>query len=548
MLKQSKFRVLLIGICWICLQHSAAAQSTLQKPSQGSVFAAQEWIVAVDAWQSEASASIVNGPAPRIPWRSSPDHFTLCRDYVFGLGSSYSTSHWAVALREQFLAAIVQDQGWHPIDWRVQYLHTPETAYWQRGLNAMLAQLPAESALLLAQSLSLDLPEQTQDLNEWLSFYHAIALQQSGEYVAAAAQLIQLIDTRTQVYSEQQVATLPVLPVVVLYDWLGHIQRANKDYAAAELSYRHALNAASLNPSDNDARLARAQRLDNLAELVQLRDRFYGAELLYRESLEIYLTVLGPWHQRSAQAMKQLASALEAQEQWAEALVFRQQAVILDEEIHGNNSPAVADSLAALAMLEHRQGQHQSALEHWQRALDIDRRALGDTHPKIILRLNHLARGLKSMNHLVEAEQTMEQVLELARGYFGTSHPATALAMSNLAGVLRAQDEMLRAEMLYRAAIQVDEQALGASHPTLASDFNNLAHLLHAMNRFAESEYYMRLSLEILYQDSQNHGLTHPYLAGMVENYSLILSEMGYNSQDIDRRLNFLMPLGLTLR
>lgn len=535
MLKQSALLLLACTLQWTALTGVARAQG----PDYPLfTFSWNVELGAVGRAETHLDLAIENSS----PWRASPDGFALARDYAVALGTAYPSSQWPASLRAQLLSAIASDQGWQDQDWNALLLRDPPLPAAQHGLIALLAQQPQLSAALFSQVLRQEPAQISTSLREWLNLFLAIALEQSGQHAPAGELLQLLVSERDRSGSRGLDDGWPAPDSALYYDWLGHVQRAGQQWAAAELSYRRALQPMALPSADKGAQLARAQRLENLAELVQLRERFYGAEQLYRDALEIYLTELGPWHRRSAHAMKQLASSLEAQEQWAEATVFRQQALILDEELHGRSDPMVAESLSALARLEQRQGQTQQALEHWQRALAIDQLALGAAHPKIMLRLNHVASALKALGQLDEAEQAMVRVLHLAREHFGPQHPNTALALNNLAGVLRARGEWDQAEELYRAAIEVDERALGPVHPSLASDFNNLAHLLHSMNRHAESEYYMRRSLEIVYQYSQHQGLTHPYLTGLVENYSLILSEMGYSYGDIDRRLHFLMP------
>jgi hypothetical protein len=74
----------------------------------------------------------------------------------------------------------------------------------------------------------------------------------------------------------------------------------------------------------------------------------------------------------------------------------------------------------------------------------------------------------------------------------------------------------------------------------VAIDLNNLALLLQATNRLAEAEPLMRKGLEILLQFYVKTGHLHPQLQAVLENYMLILQQLGWTKTEITQHLDAL--------
>ena len=93
-----------------------------------------------------------------------------------------------------------------------------------------------------------------------------------------------------------------------------------------------------------------------------------------------------------------------------------------------------------------------------------------------------------------------------------------------------------------RRALAIDEVSFGPGHPEVARDLNNLAALLYATNRLAEAEPLMERHLVIFLEFTRRTEHRHPHLEAAIENYSGLLTEMGYSEDEVMERLKGLGP------
>ena len=118
----------------------------------------------------------------------------------------------------------------------------------------------------------------------------------------------------------------------------------------------------------------------------------------------------------------------------------------------------------------------------------------------------------------------------------------TGRLMNKLALHFESKASFEIAERLYRRALAIDEGSFGAGHPNVAIDLNNLAQLLADTNRLDEAEPLMRRVLVIVLEFTQRVGHRHPHLEAAIENYSGLLTKMGYSEDEVMERLKGLGP------
>ena len=111
--------------------------------------------------------------------------------------------------------------------------------------------------------------------------------------------------------------------------------------------------------------------------------------------------------------------------------------------------------------------------------------------------------------------------------FYGVDHPEVAVDLRSFAKLLQNTNRQDEAEPLYRRALAIDEASLGLDHPEVATDLNNLASLLQATSRLAEAEPMMRRMVVILLAFQRDTGHAHPHRDKAINNYALLLSEMG---------------------
>jgi tetratricopeptide (TPR) repeat protein len=219
---------------------------------------------------------------------------------------------------------------------------------------------------------------------------------------------------------------------------------------------------------------------------------------------------------------------------FSEAEPLLRRASRLSEEQFGTESSEAAVSLNNLAQLLQATNRLAEAEPLMRRALAIDEASFGTDHPNVAKDLNNLAALLQATNRLAEAEPLMRRALAIYEASFGTGHPNVAASLNNLAALLQDTNRLAEAEPLMRRALAIDEASFGTDHPNVAIRLNNLAQLLQATNRLAEAEPLMRRVLDILLKFNRATGHEHPQWKAVVENYLILLAEMGRGEMEIE--------------
>ena len=131
------------------------------------------------------------------------------------------------------------------------------------------------------------------------------------------------------------------------------------------------------------------------------------------------------------------------------------------------------------------------------------------------------------------AEPLMRRTLAIDEASYGATHPEVAIRLNNLAALLQATNRLGEAEPLMRRALAIDEASYGATHPRVATHLNNLAQLLKATNRLGEAEPLMRRHLVIFLMFQRDTGHPHPHRDAAINNYAILLEEMGRTEAEI---------------
>ncbi|MCZ6875287.1 MAG: tetratricopeptide repeat protein, partial [bacterium] len=93
-----------------------------------------------------------------------------------------------------------------------------------------------------------------------------------------------------------------------------------------------------------------------------------------------------------------------------------------------------------------------------------------------------------------------------------------------------------------RQALEIDQNSFGNDHPEVAIDLNNLAQLLQDTNRLQEAEPLMRGVIEVFLIFLSKTGHPHPHLNTVIQNYRLLLQEMKYTPEQVEKKM---VALGL---
>jgi tetratricopeptide (TPR) repeat protein len=317
---------------------------------------------------------------------------------------------------------------------------------------------------------------------------------------------------------------------------LAELLRGTNRLTEAEPMYRRALpiDEASFGPDHPDV----ARDLNNLALLLRATNRLTEAEPLFRRALAIDEASFGPDHPTVATDLNNLAELLRATNRLTEAEPLFRRALAIDEASLGPDHPTVATRLNNLAELLRDTNRLMEAEPLYRRALAVDEASLGPDHPNVARDLNNLAALLRATNRLTEAEPLFRRALAITEASLGPGHPNVATGLNNLATLLHATDRLTEAGPLLRRALAIDEASLGPDHPDVARDLNNLGALLCATNRLTEAEPLMRRMVTIFLAFQRDTGHVHPHRDTVINNYAILLSELGHDEAAIRAALD----------
>jgi len=311
---------------------------------------------------------------------------------------------------------------------------------------------PDEAARLFLEVLHGPLP--LRDL--------ARALAKEGEY-ARALPLFQ-----------QLVALVPEDDIVPTTREIGDLHAAMGQFGEALACYERALELeSSRSPTLEEAsllgKIAHARRsqgmvsLESMLELSRRRvsviERVLGASPSLHEALEAPLT--------------EIASTLEAFEQWDASSIEWERLLALQEAALGKSHPKIARTLSQLSRLRERQGRRDEAAVALRRAVAIEESNVPGESMMAVL-LPQLARLCAALGQISEAESLLRRAIARAEAHETSPHEL-ALRLDELARLFESNDRHGDARTVRAQVVDLAIRTFGPNDPTVAGHIARLA-------------------------------------------------------------------------
>ncbi len=217
----------------------------------------------------------------------------------------------------------------------------------------------------------------------------------------------------------------------------------------------------------------------------------------------------------------------------AAELLFRQ-AISIQEETLGTDTPSLADSLNNLAELLRERDNFDGAKQLHRRALNIRERDLPPGHPDIAQSLHNLGLVLTQKREFDAAEPLLRRAVAICEQEFGLDHRITATCLNNLGRLLHEKGDYEAAEPLLRRALAIREQALSPRDPDIALSLKGLALLVEEKGDLEAAESLLRRGLVIL---EQALGPTHPKTMATRNNLVSLVTDQGRAAEANELRL-----------
>jgi tetratricopeptide (TPR) repeat protein len=239
----------------------------------------------------------------------------------------------------------------------------------------------------------------------------------------------------------------------------------------------------------------------------------------------------------AVQLLSATASYLHEKGQYAQARPLYEQALIIREQLLGEDHPEVAESLNDLASLYHITGKYNKAKPLYLRALEIVEKALDgkfidiDTkklHQKRATSFNNLGSLHKAQKLFEEAKPFYEKALDIWEKVLKEENANLAATLNNLAGLYEAEGEYDKAKPMYERALKIWDEVVEDDHPNISATINNLGGLYQAMG---EEDKVQPLLAQALAIREKALGDEHPDVAISLNNLAEFYKSVGQYDQ-----------------
>jgi tetratricopeptide (TPR) repeat protein len=277
----------------------------------------------------------------------------------------------------------------------------------------------------------------------------------------------------------------------------GQWSRVNATDTARELIDRTILQPAirTIDERFPDQPLVDASLRQTLADQYQRLGLYEAAMPLQTRALETRRRVLGDDDPATLESITQMATLLDSQSRFDEALRFFSEVLDRRRRLLGDDDPLTLGAINNLGLLLQRQGKLDEAEASYREALEGYRSFEDDDPETILTTLNNMGLLLQRQGRLDEAEPYYREALEGYRRVLGDEDPLTLVSFSNMGMLLREQGKLDEAEPYLRQALEGRLRVLGSEHPSTLMSVSNLAFFLEQAGRYAEAEPYCRDAL-----------------------------------------------------
>jgi eukaryotic-like serine/threonine-protein kinase len=270
-----------------------------------------------------------------------------------------------------------------------------------------------------------------------------------------------------------------------------------------------------------DRPAARAELFGAMATVLQDLDETDAALELATEALELETELYGS---DSPQVHETLLLVGELTEDPDSARELLERRLELSLGLYGPDDVATATSLHAIAGVDQRQGRFEDAMGRLRHAIEIFGSAEAVPPRRLALSLRLLAENLEVLDRADEAVVFAREGYEVLVRELGERHSQTATVGARLAQTLTGAGHYDEARPLYETSLAVLDAELGPTHATTMSFRNDYAILLRLMGDAPTAEAIYRALLEAR---RERHGDVHGEVAAALQNLAVTVKDQG---------------------
>ncbi|XP_013388678.1 uncharacterized protein LOC106157545 [Lingula anatina] len=300
---------------------------------------------------------------------------------------------------------------------------------------------------------------------------------------------------------------------------IGHEMLTISDPAGAVKSIQRAV--AIMEKIHGDHHESTADMIHNLACAMSAQGNYAEALLTFQRALRIKEDLLGESASTSltlyeiGQNMLTMSDPAGAEKSFQRALDIR-------ENIHGEHHTITADTIHELARAMSAQGNHAGALRTFQRALRIKENLLGES-ASTSLTLYKIGHEMLIMSDPAGAEKSFHRALSIREKIHGEHHESTAVAINALGGAMSIQGNHVEALSSLQRALRITEEVWGESANT-ATALCNIGVVMLNMDDVDGAVNAFQRALTI---NEKTHGEHHESTANTIHLLARAMSAQG---------------------
>jgi eukaryotic-like serine/threonine-protein kinase len=229
-----------------------------------------------------------------------------------------------------------------------------------------------------------------------------------------------------------------------------------------------------------------ARSIAMLGKLRQTQGRFASAEQLYRRALRIFGNA-GDSLSELTWLLNDLAQVLERRDQWQQAKVLYSRAMEIDSRLLGQDHPHLAYHMLNLAQADMYLGDLDAAAPLYNESLRRLEATYGPNHPDTIKAWGSYGRYLQRIGRLDAAGEYLRRALQASEALYGPNHMQVGYQRVNLGMLLQEKRQLTAAELEFHQALAIYSASLPANHPWRGALLTQYARLLADMRRPKEA-------------------------------------------------------------
>lgn len=211
----------------------------------------------------------------------------------------------------------------------------------------------------------------------------------------------------------------------------------------------------------------------------------------------------------------------------------------------GKNHPINSICLAFRGKIAQRQEKFKEAVQWYLEAIALQEQLYGRESPQVVISLSTLSTIYLAMGAYVEAEPLILETLAIRVKLVGKKHPDYARTLGTLGSLNYQKGEYFKAELLYLEAMQIFEKTLGKKHPEYAVVLGNLSNVYSETGNYAKAE---SLIVEVSEIYAAVYGKQHPLYIKSLANLTSVYTKSGNvdKSEALDLEILTLFNSGLS--